>query len=85
MFAARLNLGGSGGNLPWLRFHESRTNLDFVRERLVDRAFVGDLHQTLSRLFRQIAFDRDFAVDFINPAFAGFAIGAILGVHLAMR
>ena len=50
----------------------------------MDRAFVGDLHQSLALIIIERAFDLDHAVDLVEHAGAGFAFGAIFGVDLVM-
>src|SRR6185437_8619010 len=59
-----------------------RADLDLRLQRLMHRAFIGDLHQTLALLGVERSLQRDGAIDVIDLADFGVAGRAILGVNL---
>src|SRR6266404_1446275 len=62
--------------------HEPRADLDLARERSMDRALVGNLHQSGTLGFRHVAFDVDVPRNFSDVALLRFAIGAIPRVNV---
>src|SRR6266404_2471607 len=55
--------------------HEPRADLDLARERSMDRALVGNLHQSGTLGFRHVAFDVDVPRNFSDVALLRFAFG----------
>src|SRR5262249_2588900 len=58
--------------------------VDFRVQRAMHRALVGDLHHARALLRRKIAFETDLAVDAVDLAFLGLALGAIGRVDLVV-
>src|SRR5262249_16798080 len=76
--------GCSAGREGALRRRLGGADVDLRVQRAVHRAFVGDLKEPLALVVAERAVERDGAVDAVDLAFFGLAVGTVGGVDLAV-
>src|SRR6185437_3426435 len=71
-------------NISSSAVHFARRDANLRRQRAVNRTLICDLHKFPTLLWIERSFHRDIALDLVEHAGFGFALGAILGMNLAV-